>query len=337
MFCSCKQVSNNKYLVYNQVDSLEIASLLSVADTCYDLEKANQCNIKAGDYIFKKLNAGNRSKGLLKHHCLQLNNHGLFGTYKIHKEEELPYYYKALGIAEQINDAEMIAVVSSNLAHYYGERKEHALAVFYYTSAVNNFTKANKLSDIAHLYNIMGAALMAQSKSEEALACYQKGIAMLEGKNNAENELLAILLSNIGSLYEGQKNQTLALSYYTNASSIHKKMGNITALIPCLQRKGIVFLEQKELDSAKLYLTNAVQLSDSINSNELKERTLNALINYYKVIGDIKQTNLLMVKKEGLPTILSPETISNVSNTDTVFYHKLKKTYIDSLLNARRK
>lgn len=332
LFYSCSITNKDLNIVYNKADSLQISMFLNVADTSLDLQIANQYNMKAGELILKQLQGGNRSEAILKQHSLQLNNHGLFGAYGVHNELELPYYYKSLGIAEHIKDVEMIGTLSSNLAHYFAERMEYDLAVSYYNVALNNFIKAEKKGEMAHIYNIMGVALVGQNKTEEALACYQKGISLLEDKNITEKELLAICLSNIGRVYKLKKEFDLALLYYTKASSINKEIGNKSDFINCIQTKGIIFLEQKELDSAKVYLTNALQLCDSYKLIELKGKTLNSLISYYKVIGDAKQLTKLQMEVEKIPERAPIKNEFKPTQTDTLFYQTLKLKYKDSLL-----
>lgn len=333
--CS-NRAPKSQAVAYLSNDSLFIEDLLNRADTCIDLRKANYYNNKAKIFIELQLNKNVRTSGFLRHLSRNLNNEGVFVSYFASAGSELPFYYKALGIATVNKDYNTLASIYNNLGFYYSNGTELDLALYYFNLSIDNYKRAKNTSDLAYIYSNMGSILLDNKDTALALQHYQSALKMAEPKTNSGKQIMGAALNNIANIYIDKKNLSLAKEYLQKAIVIEKELNDDFGYINTLRNLGEIYFEQHQLKLAEECYLKAYQLSCAVNLPNEKQLLLRSLVKLYTRVQNAKEkqhyASLLEMASDELP---NNDKKSNATKTDTLAFQQLKKRYTDSVLQVK--
>lgn len=332
---SCQSFTQkNNTSFYAIEDSLTAEHLLNFADSAYDLKLANDTNTLAGQILSKRLQLGVSSKGLLTHWARFLNNKGVFTSiFKVDKSE-LVIYTKALAAGELAEDNKIVASIYNNLAYYFLNNEELALAEMYYQNSIHYIHKSEDKKDLAYSYKNLATIAVQAKDYEKALILSQKAISLAKPLDNPGKELTASCLNNIGAIYIYQNKYELAMTYFIKSETLLEQSSNFYELISTLQNKGNTYHYLHKTDSAEYYLKRAYQLSDSLNITEQIHLTSNALLRFYEAIHQKHKAQIFskQLSKVDLPP--APKSNTVTVKTDTFALKLVKQSYKDSLLKV---
>ncbi len=333
--CS-NQATKSRAITYLKNDSLIIEDLLNQADTCLNLRKANYYNNKAKIFIELQLNKKIRSSGFLTHLSRNLNNEGVFASHFASTGSELPFYYKALGVATVNKDCNTLASIYNNLGFYYSDGAEFDLSLYYFNLSIDNYKRAKNTSDLAYIYSNMGSILLANKDTASALQHYQSALKTAEPKTNSGKQIIAAALNNIANIYIDKKNLTLAKEYLQKAIVIEKELNDDFGYINTLRNLGEIYLGQNQMKLSEECYLKAYQLSCSANLPDEKQLLLRSLVKLYTRVQNTKEkqyyASLLEIASNEFP---NQEKKNNTTKTDTLAFQQLKKRYTDSVLQVK--
>lgn len=220
-------------------------------------------------------------------------------------ERGFAYAMQALRLAKKIRykNGEAEAYRVMGIAKYYLNESSSSIANYLTALSIYKLTK-NRLGQ-AKVYNNIGN-LYIWADYNKALAYFNEALKLSRGLN--DNDLNANLHLNIGNIHLRKKNYQTALAYYERGNELYEKTDNKVGIMHCLQNRGKIYLELKQLDRAEEFLLGArakaksLKLSGAIASIDLSlssvytskkefkkaERTLNEGLDLAKQVKDNK-------------------------------------------------
>jgi tetratricopeptide (TPR) repeat protein len=161
---------------------------------------------------------------------------------------------RALALATKINYVNGMAEANRvlGIGYYYQNKQVEALK--YYLAAQNFFQDTKNLDGQAKVINNIGN-LYRESDYDEAIKNYESALAIAQKVN--DEDLIATIYLNFGSIYYRKKNLNKALEYYDMSNVLFTKLNNQVNLIQCLQNKGVIYYNQNKLDTALVLLLKA--------------------------------------------------------------------------------
>ncbi|WP_139113047.1 tetratricopeptide repeat protein [Mucilaginibacter sp. PPCGB 2223] len=174
---------------------------------------------------------------------------------------------KALALATKIGYVNGMAEANRviGIGYYYQTKQVEALK--YYLVAQKIYQDANNQDGVAKVTNNIGN-LYRESDYDEAIKNYESALNVaLKVK---DEDLIATIYLNFGSIYYRKKNLNKALEYYEMSNVLFKKLNNTVNLIQCLQNKGVIYYNQNKLDTALVLLLQA--------NAQAKEKDLNTAV-----------------------------------------------------------
>lgn len=231
---------------YSVNDSQRLKSIMLRADILEKQEKREEAIIEARKALEIAESSKNYSFQARIYGFLstQYRNIGFVDKGKAMLEE-------GIKISSNIENKEQVtkykAMAKQELADYAMEAKDYMEAIEYLNLAILDYENETNLNfknfQIANCKEMLGRCYMALNEKEKAMEHFLLANDLIK-ISGAENTLWAALI---------------------------------------YQSLGDMYLEKTHLDSAKVYLTKALTISDNGNHGTLKERVYNSMARYYEV------------------------------------------------------
>ncbi|WKV11166.1 tetratricopeptide repeat-containing sensor histidine kinase [Marivirga harenae] len=245
-----------------------------------------------------------------------------------------------------------IQATKNTKSDYYAELLFLKSAIQYvqsnYLESRNTYRKLYNLSHeisndigIARALNGRGLIYLGRELYDEALGEFSKALKVNKKIGNERN--ITVNLLNIGICYQELGEIEKALDSYRKSYSIAEQNDLPIYALMNMNRLGTVFLDQQELDSAEYYLLKVYyespnQWEKSYNLSGLAELELKRK-NYHKAI-EYGAESLRIAKEIGAKWDASEVALKLSQAQEKLGYtkkalefHKLHKSYSDSLLN----
>ncbi|NDV82450.1 lipopolysaccharide assembly protein LapB [Bacteroides sp. 51] len=192
------------------------------------------------------------------------------------------YYHKAIGLANEIKDNNLLARIFIELGNLY-------IAQELFTDALDAFQKGyfhsnksnNDYNTFISLRN-MGVAHLLTDQLDSAFTYFNNSYEYAK-KTSDSTELINSINNDLAIYYHENKQYKEALSYLQNVSEMNEKH--------CLT-KGDLFLETKQYDSAYHYLS----LSERSDNILVQINSWHSLHKLKEIQGDFKEANYYLNK-----------------------------------------
>lgn len=218
----------------------------------------------------------------------------------------LDNYFKALKVAEEIDDKNKVASVLGNIYSVYKNKKDYVKALDYSFKSLkmaellgDNKVQANAISNIGVVYKIQADEFtnVAEKKMyyEKALEYYFKGVEMAKKMENPSG--LATNYGNIGNVLSAQaalqdnklqKDHYLkkSLEYHFDALTITDKLGKKESSARHMENIGAVYLKLGNFNQAEKYLKGSLEINNAIGA---KNNLLSAEREIYQLYDTTKK------------------------------------------------
>jgi len=217
----------------------------------------------------------------------------------------LEYNIKALAIAEQTENIELIAAIKLGMALYYKDLADHTktLELLHATEALS--LKAKNKRILTWAYMNMGEVYISMNKTDSALMYSQR--AYEQTNQNGYADLLSYICLQLGKVHGKMGKGTLAISYYDLAITEAKKLGSPKYLNQAYFALAQYYQGIQQKDSGMTYARKAI---DATNNTSFS----NMCIGPAKFLSDI---------------------YDNKNSDSTVKFLKMYLTARDSLFNTK--
>ena len=200
--------------------------------------------------------------------------------------ESLRCYEKSLPLARKVGDSSLICVLYNNIGViYYGVGDyEKALKYYYMTLPLRDFLSDYQGKSLT--LNNIGLIFSEWGKHEEAEKYYYHAAALNDSVYYLAGK--AYSYYNLGNHYRNIKEYDSAIVNYKRSLATYIMSKNdIVGKAICFQKLGIVYQKKGELDTALLYLNEALEASKQMNSLNDLSSAYHQLARLYKERGDI--------------------------------------------------
>lgn len=176
-----------------------------------------------------------------------------------------------------------------------------------------------------------------QSHFEEAIKTYLETIAIMENSNGYNKWLaLAILYSNVGSVYHDLNQFSKVLEYDLKALDAYNKQSRRFYIAIAELYVAGDYKDLGQLDQAKTHLENAQKLANEINSDDLFYRVYNTWGAYYQKTTDYSKA--VAAYQKGLAYAGANENLFREMNCNRMlgFVYRDMKKYKKSLVYMQK-
>lgn len=276
-----KQTANllKKAFINEKVDSIKFQRLWQVSNAYQYVSNDSMVFYAQQAYMFSKKNRSSLPADAEANALFLLGNSLWWsGNYPDAKET----YYKALKLAEPLNDTLLTAEIYewiANVNRYAGDLRQ---AVTYYTKA-ENLTKNIPDNDV------LQGVLADKGKSYEQLnildSAYtyvQEGLAMMYRKYKGQNILGGGVHAEMGIIYSKMGKKQLAEEFFRQSFLLQSEINNIRLLARAYCEFAEHFDRFNQTDSAIYYASKGFQLDQQFNLLFQKLQASTILTKLYK-------------------------------------------------------
>jgi tetratricopeptide (TPR) repeat protein len=260
---------------------------------------------KIAEFIFRKI-------GDKKRQAIALNWSGTVYDYNtpVNISESFRYRLRALGIAEEIKDTFLLAMVYNNLAGVFISTGNSRSGIDYYKKAKKIWELMEDSVRMPIVNMNLGSAYVNTDKLDSSRACFEKAIPVFRARNEQLYMQICLVLLSYSSVKE--ERYTEAMDYLDQATTyvltFGEKENHILSkrvLSDINVLKGLINYRQGSYSLAKTYLLQGYRLLDSLGD--------------YRRIGNIAEPLCEIYEKSGKPD-------------SAIFVYRQVKIKSDSLL-----
>jgi len=170
----------------------------------------------------------------------------------------LSYYFKALPIAEELDDKEVISECHSEIGIVYKNQGKYDLALKHNEEALYYAAFVNDSAWTAACYTNQGTIYLKKGYFTLALNNYLRALRTFEGLGYKRR--MGACYLNIGKIYTAQLDLDQALAYYKRALDIANETGDKVSKTDNYLSMGKTYLLQKNYSTARDYLNLALEM-----------------------------------------------------------------------------
>ncbi len=209
-------------------------------------------------------------------------------------DEALSHLHLALSLAQELDAQEQLAILHNyiGLIHLNQGKYELALPEFEQSRQIAETFGFQRHLHTAHhnlgnVYARRGELHSNPNDLQHALKFFEESLQNKEALK--DNNTLAFYHNNIGNVHKLLGNRQKALEHYHHALMLSQKIGAKYARIDVLINLGFFYTEDGDWTTAHTYLTEALALSDSVQSDSQLSDILDALTQLYKSQGRYRE------------------------------------------------
>lgn len=171
-------------------------------------------------------------------------------------DDALASYFKALAIAKELNDKEVLSECHSEVAIVYKNQGNYDLALEHNEKALALSRFLNDSSWTAACYANQGTIYLKKGYFTLALNNYLTALKTFEALD--QKRRMGACYLNVGKVYAGQKDFSQALKYYSLALRNGRQTGNNMNVADSYLSMGEALLNQGQPSVARIYLDSAL-------------------------------------------------------------------------------
>lgn len=206
---------------------------------------------QALDYLFKAL-ALRKKSGSRQEIAVSLLNIGTVYDSLGRLQDAQKLYEEARAIVEKCGDVEIQANCALNLANIAARGKRYSDAFALVNKSLALRKKFASPQDVAQCWTNMGAMYEMRRQGtddDKALECYNQALPVIEKSRNPQ--LRALLLDDIGTVYQHKMNYEQAINYHKRALELRRSIANLQDVMLSLTNLGGAYQHLFRLEDAE--------------------------------------------------------------------------------------
>ena len=332
-------LDTNKLINLNQL-SIELYSIGKYEEALLFAEQSKQL----ANNLIKKSKDQHLNKVIKKGLARAYNTFGNIYSDQGIFTDALENYLTSLKIKEEIGDKKGIASAYNNIGIVYKTQNNYVDALQSYMASLKIKEELGDKQGIASSYNNIGNIYHVQGNFTKALENYSASLQLFKEINYTAG--ITSLYNNIGGVYynqaEEEPNQykrkvllTNSRNNYNASLAISKEIGDKRGEVASLINIGHIELKQNNLNKAKDYAIQALNISKAVGGKDILTDVYNLLAKVENNLGNYKSAleNFQIY-------ILLRDSIYNEENTKKTVQMQMqfgfdKKMAADSIANAK--
>lgn len=191
----------------------------------------------------------------------------------------LTYYYKALQVADSIQDENALSIAYNALGTYFKQHSVFDTSVYFYQKALEVARSKKDARMMARLHGNISNVHKRMGNYDDAVEGYLQAIALADSLG-AENSK-GINLMNVANLYNEQGKKKEALIAFLEARDIAVNQDNFVLLSYTLNNLGNVYLEMEDHGRALETFTASLSAAEKIDNKRMISAN-------YRDLGNLK-------------------------------------------------
>lgn len=335
---------SNKLAYSNFVnDSIMVSTLIKQSISNYDNNKSLSPTL---DLQLEEALLLCQKSGLLEQEASIYNMIGKRERQRSNFSSAIKYCTKAVQIAEQLQDNQLLAEYNNQLGVVFRRIDENILAINAHMKALKHAELSNDTFNISVSLNSIGNVKLSMHQNNTAIEYFRKSIGLSEKISNTLG--LAMNYNNIGEAYLNMKSTDSALFYFKRSLDYNERINSQIGQAINFTSIGNVYLERKEYDKALDFLNKALvlhtQIGDlillsvthtNLGKAFLKTNNTTNAIRHLEIALDIANKAGSKYQATESSALLAElyESSGNYAKAFTLF--KLSSLYKDSLINEK--
>lgn len=264
-----------------------------------------------------------------KNKAIIYNNMGIFSKNGGNYEKATDYYISALSCFQKINDTALIISSQNNIGSLFSHIKQYERSLYYHNKAISLAVKIDDQEGLARGYSGIAIVQVVLEQNEDAINNNIKAIQIFENLG-LKKELLSVQY-NLADLYYSHENYEKALPMFYSIRSEFEQMNAVSEYAITTNAIGIIHYENKDFDSATIYLEKAYELQQYIDNPSMYKLMLLNLSNLYESKGEFDKALLANTKYIALKdSLLSLEKAERIATKEAVFRYMMKMNELKS-------
>lgn len=206
---------------------------------------------------------------------------------------------KALALSREYNNEheQFRALTYIAFSHY--DQGHIDTSIYYANEAYKIATAREDPLWIARVCNHLGNAYSRISIFDKALSNYLTSLRIIEDtlpgvSDESHLRYKALVLNNIGTVYESLGRKKEALEVYTQSLKIRRQQNDLNGIASCLQNIGVIYESNGSYDSTLMLYHEALEIRRSLNQkNYIGELLMNiGIVSIQTMQYDVAESNL---------------------------------------------
>lgn len=249
-------------------------------------------------------------------------------------ERSLEYNHKSLQIRERLNLSHDVSISLNNLGAIYTSQKEYESAYDFYSRSLKIRDSLGDKKGVSSVYNNLGILKKEEGKDEESLEYYLKGLSIDREIDNKDGVVISLI--NIGNYFKEKENLDSAQKYYKKGLDIAKEINYLEDEIHCLNSISSIYLERKDLQQAKYYAKLCFEKANEIGYPALIEDASQLLFIIYEEEGDVENAlPMLKLAIQMKDSVFSEETQYSTIKNQTKYEYEKKKEIDEAIFEKQ--
>lgn len=214
---------------------------------------------------------------------------GIGNTYALQTSLDLalPYYYRALKIAEDIKDTQQICNYLSNIGTIHVKNGDTDSGLTYFIKAKDVMLKKNIHWHLDTMYSNIASCLLEKGDKEGVLKYLAKALEV--ASINKNKDTISIIYTNYADIYGMNREYELALQYIEEAILLRNETKHPEGLMRAYLTKGRILKEQNKYSQSIEVLHKALSIAEASDLKEGKEIAFDLLAQLYKSEKDFEK------------------------------------------------
>jgi signal transduction histidine kinase len=217
-------------------------------------------------------------------------------------EQALDAYFNVVKTAQHHQLMEALGDGYNSIGRVYYHLENHALALSYYSKALEVFEQKNDSTSLGGVLNNIGLVMYELDSMKQALQYYFRSLAMEDAARNALE--VASIYHNIALVYNFTQKQDSAIVNLNRSLDIFKQMGRQKLVANTYNNIGRAYYKSHHYQQALAYFDSAFTVADSIHAAFLIMDNLRYKADSYLHLEDFgnayKFMNLYYIQKDSL-------------------------------------
>lgn len=246
-------------------------------------------------------------------------------------------FLESLRISEEIGDKKGIAYANLNIGIIYSIRPEmsNTTGLPYFFKALKVGREINDTKCISYALNNIALVYIDEEEYDQALDYHLQSLKLKQASGNIAD--IASSMGNIADIYTLKGDYETSLRYNLQSVELYRKTKDTYGLIYNLLEIGRNLTHIDRYSDALPYLEEALQLSEEVDSYDLKSATYNYLYTYYLEQGNYRKALEFHEKyKTAEDSLYSEKSSHQIAELKTRYETEKKEADIQKLTNERK-
>ena len=259
-----------------------------------------------------------------------LNNIGNIYSTKSNYPKALEYYLQSLKLKEELDDKKLMASGYHNVANLYLDMRLFDMGNRYIQKSISIRKTLNDFFGLGTSYLTMGLILTNQQKYSEALAAFNNALSNSKKVNDVTN--LGKTYSGLSQCYFGLHNYSLAEQNELNAIALKEEHGDVKGLSVSYNHLGMINAMQKKPAEARHWYSESIRLGENLENRKIIAESMEGISNAYLQEKQLDSAMLYLRRwSEMKDSVISEARIKEIAALQIKYETEVKEREIDSL------